>query len=106
MRVDLTPVIGVFVAAMSTIGDPKTAASVTSESRPERRVTLANADVRPRLRMTSLYYLANLHHGLVVGTGNKSETMIGYFTKYGGGGVDLLPIADLYKYEVRRLAHV
>jgi NAD+ synthase len=65
---------------------------------------LAVANVRPRLRMTTLYYVANLVHGIVVGTGNKSEAMIGYFTKYGDGGVDLLPIIDLYKHEVRAVA--
>ncbi|MGI8963676.1 MAG: NAD(+) synthase [Thermomicrobiales bacterium] len=65
---------------------------------------LATANVRPRLRMTTLYYIANLANGIVVGTGNKSEAMIGYFTKYGDGGVDLLPIIDLYKHEVRSVA--
>jgi NAD+ synthase len=68
------------------------------------RQQLATANVRPRLRMTSLYYVANLVNGVVVGTGNKSEAMIGYYTKYGDGGVDLLPIIDLYKHEVRAVA--
>ena len=68
------------------------------------RQQLATANVRPRLRMTSLYYVANLVNGIVVGTGNKSEAMIGYYTKYGDGGVDLLPIIDLYKHEVRAVA--
>jgi NAD+ synthase len=103
VRVDLTPVIGAFLVAMPAGNDPDVSAS---ESRPESRATLANANIKPRLRMTTLYYLANLHNGLVVGTGNKSEAMVGYFTKYGDGGVDLLPIADLYKHEVRRLARV
>lgn len=70
----------------------------------EARVQLATANVRPRMRMMTLYYLANLSRGIVVGTGNKTESMIGYFTKYGDGGVDLLPIADLYKSEVRAVA--
>ena len=68
------------------------------------REQLATANVRPRLRMITLYYLANLTRGVVVGTGNKTEISIGYFTKYGDGGVDLLPIADLYKREVRAVA--
>ncbi len=68
------------------------------------REKLATANVRPRLRMTSLYYVANLVNGIVAGTGNKSEAMIGYYTKYGDGGVDLLPIIDLYKHEVRAVA--
>lgn len=68
------------------------------------REELARANVRPRLRMITLYYLANLTRGVVVGTGNRSELMIGYFTKYGDGGVDLFPLTDLYKHEVRAVA--
>lgn len=65
---------------------------------------LAEANLKPRLRMTTLYYIANLFGGIVLGTGNKSEAMIGYYTKYGDGGVDLLPIVDLYKHEVREMS--
>lgn len=65
---------------------------------------LAQANIKPRLRMITLYYFANLNDYLVVGTGNKSEIMVGYFTKYGDGGVDLLPIGDLLKSEVREMA--
>src|SRR5215211_6746861 len=65
---------------------------------------LEDANVKPRLRMTSLYYLANRYNGLVVGTGNKTELAIGYFTKYGDGGVDVLPLGDLDKTAVRSLA--
>ena len=54
--------------------------------------------------MTPLYYLANRYNGLVVGTGNKTELAIGYFTKYGDGGVDVLPLGDLDKSAVRGLA--
>lgn len=61
------------------------------------------ANVRARCRMVVLYYLANLECLLVVGTGDRSEAMIGYFTKYGDGGVDIQPIAHLYKTQVRRL---
>ena len=62
---------------------------------------LSLANTRARLRMTSLYYLAGLHRYLVAGTGNKVEDFgIGFFTKYGDGGVDLSPIADLMKSEV------
>jgi NAD+ synthase len=66
------------------------------------RVTLGN--LGPRIRMTVLYAWAREQHRLVAGTGNKSELLLGYFTKYGDGGVDLLPIGDLYKTEVRALA--
>lgn len=70
----------------------------------DNRSDLARANVRPRLRMITLYYLANLSRGVVVGTGNKTELMIGYFTKHGDGGVDLFALTDLYKYEVRAVA--
>lgn len=65
---------------------------------------MAKANLKPRLRMVTLYYFANMYGYLVVGTGNKSEEMVGYFTKYGDGGVDILPIGDLLKKEVRTLA--
>src|SRR6185295_10937210 len=64
---------------------------------------LANA--RARLRMTTLYYFAGIHRSLVAGTGNKVEDFgVGFFTKYGDGGVDLSPIADLTKTEVYAVA--
>jgi NAD+ synthase len=61
-------------------------------------------NVKARLRAMILYYFANTEHGLVVGTGDKSEIMLGYFTKFGDGACDLLPLADLYKTSVRNLA--
>jgi NAD+ synthase len=64
---------------------------------------LAEGNLRARIRMSLLYYHANMMNRLVVGTGDLSELRLGYFTKYGDGGVDILPIADLYKTEVRRL---
>ena len=102
--VDLTPVTDAFLGAMPDRAPRTHASGVSGDWRPEGREQLAVANVRPRLRMTTLYYLANLHNGIVVGTGNKSEALIGYFTKYGDGGVDLLPLLDLYKHEVRALA--
>ncbi len=74
------------------------------EYNPEKHRGLAIANIKPRLRMTTLYYFANKFNYLVAGTDNKSEEKIGYFTKYGDGGVDILPIVDLYKREVRELA--
>ena len=65
---------------------------------------LAKANLKPRLRMTTLYYFANTLNYLVAGTGNKSELTVGYFTKYGDGGIDILPIGGLLKTEVRELA--
>lgn len=70
----------------------------------QARRQLAAANIKPRLRMLTLYYHANLLNYLVVGTGNKSELTAGYFTKYGDGGVDILPLGNLVKGEVRQLA--
>jgi len=68
------------------------------------KVALGN--IKARLRMVVLYYYANIHNYLVCGTGNKTELTFGYFTKYGDGACDLLPLGDLYKFEVRELAKV
>ncbi|MHA1379359.1 MAG: NAD+ synthase [Candidatus Helarchaeota archaeon] len=65
---------------------------------------IAAGNLRPRIRMQVLYYHANLMNRLVVGTGNKTEIFVGYFTKYGDGGVDFEPIGDLYKAQVWELA--
>jgi NAD+ synthase len=65
---------------------------------------LAQANIKPRLRMTTLYALAQTHGYLVAGTGNNSEIAVGYFTKYGDGGVDVEPLGELYKTQVRLLA--
>lgn len=64
---------------------------------------IAAGNLLPRIRMTLLYYFANKFNKVVAGTGDKSELLIGYFTKYGDGGVDILPIGDLYKTQVRYL---
>ena len=90
-KVDLSPI---FLTVLETL-----------ESRAYEE-DIATANLKPRLRMLVLYYFANKLNYLVVGTGNKSELMIGYFTKYGDGGVDLLPLGDLLKTEVRALAEV
>lgn len=69
----------------------------------EDKLALANS--RSRLRMTALYQIAGTYKGLVVGTGNKVEDFgIGFYTKYGDGGVDISPIADLTKTEVREMS--
>ena len=69
---------------------------------PGSKMALAN--IKPRLRMITLYSFANDLKYLVAGTGNRSEIMIGYFTKHGDGGADILPIGGLLKTEVRELA--
>lgn len=96
-KVDLTPVYDTLVAAL----EPD-----TPDSFPEAdgRQRLALANIKPRLRMTALYYLANKNNRLVVGTENLSELTVGYFTKHGDGGVDILPIAHLVKGQVVQLA--
>lgn len=76
----------------------------TSDNEAKLNLTLANT--RARLRMTTLYYLAGLYDSLVAGTGNKVEDFgVGFYTKYGDGGVDVSPIADLLKSEVYELAN-
>ena len=66
------------------------------------KMTIAN--IKARTRMMILYAHANITNYLVCGTSNKSEMLIGYFTKYGDGGVDLQPLGDLYKTQIRQLA--
>ena len=85
----------------STFEDFKT---VVPQEETSAKVDLALANTRARLRMTTLYYFAGLKGLLVAGTGNKVEDFgVGFFTKYGDGGVDLSPIADLVKSEVYEL---
>lgn len=92
VRTDLTATFEEFKNAVPTINDTA-------------KVDLSLANTRARLRMTSLYYLAGIHGLLVAGTGNKVEDFgVGFYTKYGDGGVDLSPIADLMKSEVYDLA--
>lgn len=91
-RVDLTSTFEDFKSEVPKIDD-------------KAKVDLSLANTRARLRMTTLYYLAGINSALVAGTGNKVEDFgVGFYTKYGDGGVDLSPIADLMKSEVYALA--
>nr|WP_321235895.1 NAD(+) synthase [uncultured Psychroserpens sp.] len=91
IQVDLTPVFEEFKTEVSLEGKQAT-------------VDMALANTRARLRMTTLYYHAGLLGLLVAGTGNKVEDFgVGFYTKYGDGGVDLSPIADLLKSEVYKI---
>jgi NAD+ synthase len=75
-----------------------------SETRQDK---LAIANLKPRLRMMALYFIGQSHGNcLVVGTSNRAELAIGYFTKYGDGAADFEPIASLYKQEVRKIAGI
>jgi len=73
-----------------------------NEKNEKNKTALGN--LMARIRMCLLYYHANLLNRLVAGTGNKSEILCGYFTKFGDGACDILPIAKLYKTQVRELA--
>ncbi|MBU2972819.1 NAD(+) synthase [Zobellia sp. B3R18] len=90
--VNLTPVFDSLVSSLPKV-----------DNEEERFMSLANT--RARLRMTTLYYFAALEGYLVAGTGNKVEDFgVGFYTKYGDGGVDLSPIADLLKTQVYEIA--
>jgi NAD+ synthase len=78
--------------------------TLPSEGYDAETQKISEANLKPRLRMIALYYLANRLSYLVVGTGNRSEISVGYFTKYGDGGVDILPLGNLVKSQVRELA--
>lgn len=69
-----------------------------------KKSKLANGNLKARIRMSLLYYYANIHNYLVIGTSNRSELLIGYFTKFGDGGCDLEPIGNIYKSQLRILA--
>lgn len=93
LSIDLTPTFEVFEK------------SVNPQNHNYKDNDLALANSRSRLRMTALYYFGQIHRLLVAGTGNKIEDFgIGFFTKYGDGGVDISPIGDLTKTEVYHLA--
>jgi NAD+ synthase len=103
VRVDLTQPYDQ-LAALGKAALGGLPATIHQEKPPDdlrSRVPLAN--IKPRLRMTTLYFVANSLNYLVAGTGNRSELAIGYFTKYGDGGVDLLPLANLVKDQVRAI---
>ncbi|WNY27373.1 NAD(+) synthase [Methanolapillus ohkumae] len=124
-KIDMGPI---FVSAKSVLSEtdsqnPKNAAEEWTNERRDKRVdeqadkiaderanempgknSIADGNLKSRLRMSLLYNFANQNNLLVIGTKNKTEKLTGYFTKYGDGGVDFEPISDLYKTEIRRLA--
>jgi NAD+ synthase len=104
VRIDLAPAYDRLINDLKTMALqlPRDQVPANDSAGAEARLPLAN--IKPRLRMSALYFIANSLNYLVVGTGNRSELMIGYFTKYGDGAVDLLPLGRLLKSEVRELA--
>lgn len=84
----------------------KTFTEFLKDNMENYQCNLSFCNIKPRLRMTTLYFHASLNNYLVLGTSNKSELVTGYLTKYGDGGVDIEPIADLLKREVYQIAHL
>ncbi len=87
-RFDIAPLVAAFQRSLKIKRDD--------------RIALGN--IKARVRMIVLYFIANMESRIVMGTGNKSEISAGYFSKFGDAGVDFLPIGDLYKTQVREMA--
>lgn len=109
--IDVQPLLDTFVRIVSSVtreapADPlhRSDGVMTVPVKHREHFTAAVGNVAARMRMAIAYFEANTTDTLVLGTGNRTELTLGYFTKYGDGGVDLLPIGDLYKSEVRQLA--
>ncbi len=87
--VDITPILHVMQQSLENYN-------------PDDKISSGN--IRSRIRMIIAYHYANVEHKMVMGTSNKTELLTGFFTKYGDGGVDLMPLADLYKHNIKQLA--
>jgi NAD+ synthase len=104
-KIDLEPAYDTLVGDLrTTLNDLPADVVGTTRSGTDGTAKIALANIRPRLRMVTLYFFANSLNYLVAGTGNRSELTIGYFTKHGDGGVDVLPIGHLFKSDVRQVA--
>ena len=103
-RIDLSRAYDGVIASLQPAlqSVPDHMAHAPTADRLRARLPLAN--VKPRLRMTALYFAANSLQYLVAGASNRAELAVGYFTKYGDGAADLLPLAGLVKSQVRALA--
>ena len=97
VTVDLGPVFDALLGSLRAADVAGFASPTVGQAR------LADSNLKPRLRMMTLYHFANRHRLLVVGTANRAESHVGYSTKYGDAGVDIQPIANLLKREVRAL---
>ncbi|MCI6610475.1 MAG: NAD(+) synthase [Ezakiella sp.] len=89
LRIDLTKIYDDMLALMPDSGN-----------------NLANSNLKPRLRMSTLYHIAQTNNLLVIGATNKSEYLTGYFTKYGDSGVDVMPLREYLKFEIYEMARV
>jgi NAD+ synthase len=88
-RIDIDPIVDSFGKVLGRLG---------------MMDKLSMGNIQARVRMTILYQRARVHGAIVIGTSNKSELLLGYFTKYGDGAADILPLGDVYKTQVRQLA--
>jgi NAD+ synthase len=106
VRLDLGDVYDAFTAGLRGLVRGLSTASPDGTDAAPADITAASpeANVKPRLRMAALYFVANTLDYLVAGTGNRCELTIGYFTKYGDGGADVQPLGTLLKKDVRALA--
>ena len=106
IRIDLAPSYDQFTGTLQDAAKaiPKEQLPDAAHATEDLKAKLPLANVKPRMRMTTLYFVANTMNYMVAGTGNRSELSIGYFTKYGDGGVDLLPIGNMLKSDVRAAA--
>lgn len=93
--VDIYPLVEGFLDAHPAVGP---------DDIDDERIQTAVGNLRARIRAVFAYFAANRRNGLVLGTGNRSEAAVGYFTKYGDGAVDCHPLGNLYKQQVRQLA--
>lgn len=91
MVIDISGILGSFIENVPKCGHD---------------TALATGNLKARIRMSVLYYYSNLLQRMVVGTGNRTELLLGYFTKYGDGGVDIEPIGELFKTDVWEMARL
>jgi NAD+ synthase len=104
VRIDLAPAYDLLVNDLNTLFLQLASDQAPDNGSSDLKARVPLANIKARLRMSSLYFIANSLDYLVVGTGNRSELSIGYFTKHGDGAADLLPLGRLLKSEVRELA--
>lgn len=104
VRLDLAPAYDHLLADLRTLVPQAPKDQDADGPSADTKAQVSFANIKPRLRMSALYFIANSLNYLVVGTGNRSELTVGYFTKHGDGAADLLPLGRLLKSEVRMLA--